>query len=137
MRTKIVATVLGGAFAAILSGTASADPAPTTRLELTIEHPGPEDAPPGESAAPANRRTVVLSCSPAAGSHPRPDRACADLDASEGRIETPPGDVACILLYDPVIATAHGTWQGRPVEFKRQYGNDCEMHAKTRNIFKF
>lgn len=51
--------------------------------------------------------------------------------------QRPPGDEECSITYDPVVATAQGFWQGHPINFKRQYVNDCEMHARTGAIFRF
>ncbi|MGW0917099.1 SSI family serine proteinase inhibitor [Streptomyces sp. NPDC002784] len=143
VKIKLAAAVLLSVFTALLTSTAAADPSPPsisqiTRLELTITHPDPANSSPrSDPAASKARKAVVLECDPAGGTHPRSQQACTDLEASEGKIESLSGDQACTLLYAPVIATAEGTWRGRPVKFEQQYGNDCEMQARTRNIFKF
>ncbi|MFC9733960.1 SSI family serine proteinase inhibitor [Streptomyces roseolus] len=114
-------------------------PAPTTTLRLTVTGPAPDTTAPSpeSTAVPAPAaRTVTLQCDPAGGDHPRADAACADLDASQGRVDRESG-TACILLYDPVEVRAEGLWRGRPVSFARQYGNSCELSARTGAIFAF
>ena len=102
-----------------------------TALVLTLEHPAPgADLP----ALPA--RSVTLGCDPVGGTHPDPRRACADLAESAGAVEVP-SDRACTLLYAPVVATVAGTWHGRPLRWQRRYGNDCELHVRTRSLFRF
>lgn len=112
---------------------------PATTLRLTVTGPAPATAAPSpeSTAAPAPAaRTVTLHCDPAGGDHPRADAACADLDASQGRVDRE-SDTACILLYDPVEVRAEGVWHGRPVSFARQYGNTCELNARTGAVFAF
>ncbi|MFF2779228.1 SSI family serine proteinase inhibitor [Streptomyces sp. NPDC058052] len=116
----------------------AAVPAPTT-VRLTVSGPAPATTAPSPEAtttsAPAGR-TVTLTCDPAGGDHPRAEAACADLDATQGRVERD-SDTACVLLYDPVEVRAEGVWQGRPVSFTRQYGNTCELNARTGAVFAF
>ncbi len=111
----------------------------TTTVRLTVSGPAPSTtAPSPEATAPAApaARTVTLHCDPAGGDHPRAEAACADLNASQGRVERP-SDRACTLLYDPVEVRAEGVWHGRPVSFSRQYGNTCELNARTGAVFAF
>ncbi|MFF6882874.1 SSI family serine proteinase inhibitor [Streptomyces sp. NPDC012421] len=114
-------------------------PAPATTLRLTVSGPAPATTAPSPDAvdpsAPA-ARTVTLLCDPAGGDHPRAEAACADLDARQGRVERD-SDTACVLLYDPVEVRAEGVWRGRPVSFSRQYGNTCELNARTGAVFAF
>ncbi|WP_063831184.1 SSI family serine proteinase inhibitor [Streptomyces griseus] len=111
--------------------------APATTLRLTVTGPATTAPAPGAAvpAAPASR-TVTLHCGPAGGDHPRAEAACADLDASGGRVDRD-SDTACVLLYDPVEVRAEGVWRGRPVSFARQYGNSCELGARTGAVFSF
>ncbi|GAA2435617.1 hypothetical protein GCM10010191_57860 [Actinomadura vinacea] len=140
----LVATALTGAALALLPaappgglpwpiGTAAAGTAPAAAsaasLRLTLTHPGE-----GTSAA----RTVTLLCEPVGGSHPEAARACAELSRDDGEIErAEAGDTACVMIYSPVIAEARGHWHGRPVRFRAEYGNDCEMTARTGAVFRF
>ncbi|MFE1271435.1 SSI family serine proteinase inhibitor [Streptomyces sp. NPDC058758] len=113
-------------------------PAGTT-VRLTVTGPAPATTAPtpdGATAPAPAPRTVTLRCDPAGGDHPRADEACADLDATQGRIDRE-SDTACILLYDPVEVRAEGVWHGRPVSFARQYGNTCELNARTGAVFAF
>ncbi|WP_282692279.1 SSI family serine proteinase inhibitor [Streptomyces sp. CC208A] len=135
----LLAALLLAAPTAAASATA-APAAPTgTTLRLTVTGPTPLTiAPPPDGAtasAPASR-TVTLHCDPPRGDHPRAGAACADLDASQGRVERDT-DTACILLYDPVDVRAEGVWRGRPVSFERRYGNTCELNARTGAVFAF
>ncbi|MFD5771123.1 SSI family serine proteinase inhibitor [Streptomyces sp. NPDC127049] len=113
--------------------------APVTTLRLTVSGPAPATTAPSPDAttpsAPA-ARSVTLHCDPAGGDHPRAASACSDLDASQGRVERA-SDTACTLLYDPVEVRAEGVWRGRPVSFTRQYGNTCELNARTGAVFAF
>ncbi|MFD4377361.1 SSI family serine proteinase inhibitor [Streptomyces sp. NPDC058486] len=117
---------------------APGDPGGTT-VQLTVTGPAPATTAPSpdDTTRPAPApRTVTLHCDPAGGDHPRADAACADLDASQGRVERD-SDTACILLYDPVEVRAEGVWRGRTVSFTRQYGNTCELNARTGAVFAF
>jgi Subtilisin inhibitor-like len=128
----LVATGLTGAALALLSpvpaGTAPGAEAPQASLRLTITHP--DDA--------KGRRSVTLTCGPSGGTHPRAAEACAELTRSGGDIEraSAPGS-ACTMMYAPVIAEATGHWQGRPVQFRAEYGNPCALAARTGTIFRF
>ncbi|MFC5908827.1 SSI family serine proteinase inhibitor [Streptacidiphilus monticola] len=137
LRRNVLAAVVAGT-ALTLTGAATVADATTepsgggaTELLLTLEHPSPDE---GLPARPS--RSVTLTCDPVGGTHPDPARACADLEASKGTLELP-SDQACILLYSPVVATATGTWHGRAVNWKRRFGNDCELRVRTRSLFRF
>ncbi|WP_078868158.1 SSI family serine proteinase inhibitor [Streptomyces sp. NRRL F-5727] len=110
-----------------------------TSVRLTVTGPVPATtalSPDGTAPAAPSARTVTLHCDPAGGDHPRAEAACADLDATRGRVERD-SDTACTLLYDPVEVRAEGVWHGRPVSFARQYGNTCELNARTGAVFAF
>ncbi|MFD8013348.1 SSI family serine proteinase inhibitor [Streptomyces sp. NPDC058955] len=116
----------------------TAEPA-ATAVRLTVTGPAPTTtalSPDLPTAAAPAARTVTLHCDPAGGDHPRAEAACADLDATQGRVERD-SDTACTLLYDPVEVRAEGVWHGRPVSFARQYGNTCELNARTGAVFAF
>ncbi|WP_167463924.1 subtilase-type protease inhibitor [Nocardia brasiliensis] len=80
---------------------------------------------------------VSLTCEPAGGDHPHPDGACASLIAAGGDFDKLVGDPSamCAQVYDPVTATATGTWQGKAVKWEKQFGNSCELRAKTTPVF--
>ncbi|MGW8886627.1 SSI family serine proteinase inhibitor [Streptomyces sp. NPDC055749] len=114
-----------------LAGTAHAasEPAPAPS-ELTLSVSGSERT---------WSRSAVLTC-PAAGDpgHPDPVAACADLYAAGGDFDALPGDPhVCTKEYDPVTAEAVGTYQSRPVSWRKTYPNACEMDAATGPLFRF
>ncbi|MFF8833222.1 subtilase-type protease inhibitor [Streptomyces sp. NPDC015131] len=146
MRTLVRrAIVCGLATAAVLgpmtvTGAAAEAAAPAPRLYapsalvLTVAQ--------GEDAATATPlRAVTLSCSPTAGgTHPAPEEACAELRAAEGEFDRLGDDtptVPCVKIYQPVVVTAQGTWDGRRVNFERVYGNSCMMQAEGSAVFSF
>ncbi|MFC4910860.1 SSI family serine proteinase inhibitor [Actinomadura gamaensis] len=130
----LISGVLVGALAAGLAAApaeASADDggfAGSTSLRLTVSYP---------ANTLSGTRTVVLSCDPAGGSHPQAARACADLRAHHGAVDHDPAEGICPMIYRPVIARAVGRWHDRAVSFRREYGNDCLMHARTGSVFAF
>ncbi|WP_217167477.1 SSI family serine proteinase inhibitor [Streptomyces sp. AC512_CC834] len=80
-------------------------------------------------------RTALLLCDPPRG-HARAARACAELDATDGRIaDLPPRDAYCPMIYAPVTAHARGQWRGRPVEYTRTFPSPCVMAARTGAVF--
>ncbi len=87
----------------------------------------------------ANRiGSVVLTCDPAGGTHPKHDKACAvlsDVDGDFSRITA--RHQACTLIYAPVEATAIGTWHGKPVSFQTTYANRCEADRNSDGVFAF
>ncbi|MGW7256739.1 subtilase-type protease inhibitor [Streptomyces sp. NPDC054834] len=90
-------------------------------LVLTIGH--------GESALTATpERAVTLSCAPtASGTHPAAPQACADLRGAGGDLNSLKSrdDVFCTKLYDPVVVTVEGVWQGKRVSYEHTFGNAC------------
>ncbi|QXJ24165.1 serine protease [Actinomadura graeca] len=102
--------------------------APAASLRLTLTYPGRQ-----ASAT----KTVTLRCGPAGGDHPDAARACADLDENRGAFARSPDGRACTMIHAPVIARAEGRWHGRAARFRTEYGNECEMHARTGKIFAF
>lgn len=85
-------------------------------------------------------RAVTLTCAPtASGTHPAAAQACAELrgvggdfDALKGQ-----GDVWCTKLYDPVVVTVQGVWQGKRVSYERTFGNTCVKDAAAGSVFAF
>ncbi|MDQ0988486.1 subtilase-type protease inhibitor [Streptomyces sp. V2I9] len=80
-------------------------------------------------------RAVTLSCAPTAeGTHPDPAAACEELAEVRGEfseLTAGPSNRTCTRQWDPVVVTAHGVWQGEPVQFSTTYGNACEMAGGT------
>lgn len=82
----------------------------------------------------AGAKTTVLDCT---NSLQTP--ACAALEKAGGdpaKLEPKEG-VMCTMQFDPVTATASGTWKGVPITFERTYGDACEMSAETGPVFAF
>ena len=82
--------------------------------------------------------SVLLTCDPAGGTHPKRDKACAVLSGAGGdfsRINA--RHQACTLIYAPVEATAIGTWHGKPVSFSTTYANRCEADRDSDEVFAF
>ncbi|MER5358697.1 SSI family serine proteinase inhibitor [Streptomyces sp. NPDC002785] len=117
---------LTGAVPAAAAG--SKDPVPDRRLLLTVS--GSENT---------WIRGVALFCPPAPDAHhPHAAAACAAIDEAEGDPDNLPGDPhLCMGRYDPVTATAAGTWDGRPVIWQRTFPNTCVMNAVTGPVFRF
>jgi hypothetical protein len=128
----VFATVTAGAllFGGFATATAQAVPAKAeslyapSALVLTVAR--------GEDPLTATvERAVTLTCVPTAGgTHPDPAAACDELAAVQGKfseLTADPSNRTCTRQWDPVVVTAHGVWQGKPVEFSTTYGNSCEM----------
>ncbi|MGW0423405.1 SSI family serine proteinase inhibitor [Streptomyces sp. NPDC003015] len=83
----------------------------------------------------SDTRGTLLLCDPPLG-HGRAAEACAQLDSVGGDIAAlPPADVYCPMLYAPVAVQARGQWNGRPVEYRQTFSNDCVMRARTGAVF--
>lgn len=81
---------------------------------------------------------VTLECDPAGGNHPHAARACAALEEADGDFANlPKQQTLCPLIYDPVTATASGSWHGRPVMAHREYPNRCAANADSGGVFGF
>ncbi|MFE2069377.1 MULTISPECIES: subtilase-type protease inhibitor [unclassified Streptomyces] len=133
------AATLGLTAAAVcgpLTGAAVAAPsslyAPSA-LVLTTGH--------GSEAATATpERAVTLTCAPtASGTHPAAAQACAELRGAGGDFDalTPRTDVWCTKLYDPVVVTVEGVWQGKRVSYERTFGNACMRDTYGASVFAF
>ncbi|WP_207957417.1 SSI family serine proteinase inhibitor [Streptomyces sp. YIM 98790] len=83
-------------------------------------------------------RTVTLECEPAGGGHPAPEQACRSLLEVEGHFEKLPArNQPCPDVWEPVAATATGTWRGQEVGYREVFGNVCEAVAGTDQVFNF
>ncbi|MGA5879101.1 subtilase-type protease inhibitor [Streptomyces cellulosae] len=95
----------------------------------------------GVSATTATpERAVTLTCAPGpSGTHPAAGSACADLGAVGGDLSalTRTGDALCPMIYDPVVITVDGVWQGKRVSYERVFSNECEMNAHGSSVFAF
>jgi hypothetical protein len=114
----------------LLTGSASAavEHRGSATLILTVR------APHGHST------TVRLECRPPGGSHPKPRLACRAVTAARGDFDNLPGSpeqIFCTMIYQPVIASARGIWNGMPVRWQKTFGNRCELHAATDVVFDF
>jgi hypothetical protein len=82
--------------------------------------------------------SAVLTCNPPGGLHPSPAAACADIAAARGDFTRLPGDDdvdVCPEVYQPVVASTFGFWEGRLMWFNHTYGNMCELYAATGPVF--
>ncbi|MEV5849461.1 subtilase-type protease inhibitor [Streptomyces sp. NPDC048179] len=133
------AATLGLTAAAVcgpLTGAAVATPsslyAPSA-LVLTTGH--------GSEAATATpERAVTLTCAPgASGTHPAAAQACAELRGAGGDFDAlaPRTDVWCTKLYDPVVVTVEGVWQGKRVSYEHTFGNQCMRDSYGASVFAF
>ncbi|MEU6776054.1 subtilase-type protease inhibitor [Streptomyces sp. NPDC046759] len=95
----------------------------------------------GSDAATATpERAVTLTCAPtASGTHPAAVQACAALRGTGGDFDAlkPSGDVWCTKLYDPVVVTVQGVWQGKRVSYERTFGNTCMRDTVGGGVFAF
>ncbi len=87
---------------------------PATRLTVTVR------------ADDGTEPTVwELTCDPAGGNHPDPQRACQALTDAGDPFAPPPRDQICTEIYGgPEKATVEGTWRGKQVraDFSRTDG---------------
>ncbi|MEV7571283.1 subtilase-type protease inhibitor [Streptomyces tanashiensis] len=91
----------------------------------------------GADAASATvLRAVTLSCAPsAAGTHPAPEDACAELRATspggafEGLLASPDPDRMCPQHFDPVVINVDGVWEGSRTSWQYTFTNACAMDA--------
>ncbi|MGC5361831.1 SSI family serine proteinase inhibitor [Streptomyces sp. DT24] len=83
-------------------------------------------------------RGVVLKCPYTEGHHPHGSAACAAVAVVHGDLDVLSDDPhACTMEYDPVTATAKGSFEGRPVEWTRTFPNACALDAATGPVFRF
>ncbi|TQJ56439.1 subtilase-type protease inhibitor [Streptomyces sp. NBC_00080] len=96
-------------------------------LQLTVTR--------GDSRSSDTRGTLLL-CDPPQG-HSRAAEACDVLARADGDVDALAADGSriCPLMYAPVTVRAQGQWNGRPVDYERTFGNDCEREALTGAVF--
>jgi Subtilisin inhibitor-like len=114
----------------LIATPANAEPA--TSIVITKQGPGID---PVTGLLP---KLMTRECDPTGGTHPHRDDACAVLAQAHGdfnRIK--PLKRVCTMDYNPVRATAHGTWYGRPVDWVADFPNDCEAGSQTDLVFEF
>ncbi|MDJ0343049.1 subtilase-type protease inhibitor [Streptomyces sp. H10-C2] len=144
MRYTLGAIGLGAALAvscvAGTSGTARAESPQPQRLYapsamvLTIGR--------GENVSTAAvQRAVLLRCRPTpGGDHPSAQAACTELNVAGGDfaalLASDPGKI-CPRIWDPVVVTADGVWQGQRVSYAHTYANSCVMGGETGPVFAF
>ncbi|MFF8861049.1 protease inhibitor [Streptomyces sp. NPDC015139] len=93
-----------------------------------------------EAATATPERAVTLVCAPgASGTHPAAAQACAELRGAAGDFDALKGhaDAFCTKIYDPVVVTVQGVWQGKRVSYERTFGNNCVKDAATGSVFAF
>lgn len=95
----------------------------------------------GENATESTPlRAVTLTCMPGPdGTHPAPKEACAALYDVQGEFSALRGDSerACVKIYDPVVVTAQGVWEGQRVDFQQTFGNACVLGNEGTSVFNF
>lgn len=132
----LTAAAVGGPLTG--AAVAAPDAAPSSlyapsALVLTTGH--------GSGAATATpERAVTLVCAPgASGTHPAAAQACAELRGAAGDFDALKGDAdaSCTKVYDPVVVTVQGVWQGKRVSYERTFGNNCVKDAATGSVFAF
>lgn len=132
----LTATAVCGPF----TGAVLAAPEPTvsglyapSALVLTTGH--------GERAATVTpERAVTLNCAPKpSGTHPAAADACAELRAGGGDLDALTGrsEAGCAKLYDPVVVTVQGVWQGKRVAYERTFANECVKDSAATVLFAF
>jgi hypothetical protein len=123
-----------------LAGSALAAPTPApaglyapSALVMTMGHGG-------QAATATPERAVTLTCAPtASGSHPAAAEACAELRAADGdfRALSFTEGVMCTKLYNPVVVTVQGVWQGKRVDYERTFANECVKNSYGDAVFAF
>ena len=80
---------------------------------------------------------VRLTCT-AGDVHPQAKKTCATLKKAGGDPgKITPAKTMCTMEFAPVTATATGTFLGKSVNWKAQFGNACEMRRATGVLFTF
>ncbi|MFI1967254.1 subtilase-type protease inhibitor [Streptomyces pathocidini] len=100
------------------------------------------DGPDAETATV--KRAVVLDCAPTpTGTHPTVNRTCKDIRSLGGdftklveRFYAEPGR-PCTMIWDPIVVTADGVWEGKRVHWSHTFGNSCVKEAAQDQIFAF
>lgn len=97
---------------------ASSAPAPSARSSLTISVAATHGATP---------RRWTLTCSPAGGTHPHPQTACATLGSVKDPFAPVPPHIMCTMIFSgPQTASITGTWDGKRVSASYARDNGCQ-----------
>jgi hypothetical protein len=90
-------------------------------------------------ATPQSARSVVLTCEPSGGTHPKPEPSCSQLSAAGGRITAMPFSEGryCPKIFQPVTASAAGWWSGSRVGYQETFANSCLLELATGPLFQF
>jgi hypothetical protein len=95
-----------------------ARPGPATEVTITFWPEGPD----GESVE------ATLTCNPAGGTHPSPEKACTALAADPAARQPVPADMACTMIFGgPEQATVVGVVNGEQVDAAFERSNGCEL----------
>ena len=123
---RIGASALAAALLLPACGTGAGDdgaeaaPPPSPVIELRVEF-----FPKGPGAA---GESVTLTCDPAGGTHPRPEEACAALDAHADALAPVPPEAACTQIYGgDETATVTGVVRGQAADASFNRTNGCEI----------
>jgi len=120
---RVTASVL---VAGLLAASAASGAPPSTRLLVTLYPQGP--------GAPGTARHYVLRCEPAAGTVPRPARACRLLlRLPRPFAPVPPGTVCSQLALGPQEAFVSGRLRGAQVNAHLVVRDSCEI-ARWRRL---
>ncbi|HXV95564.1 MAG TPA: SSI family serine proteinase inhibitor [Gaiellaceae bacterium] len=95
-----------------------ARPGPATEVTITFRPEGLD----GESVE------ATLTCEPAGGTHPSPEKACTALAADPAALEPVAPDTACTMIFGgPEQATVVGVVNGEQVDAAFERSNGCEL----------
>ena len=90
------------------------------------------------SGRSGNQYEATLTCSPAGGSLPDPERACDRLASLERPFLRPGGQIACTEIYGgPAVAEISGTFNGTEVDASFARSDGCEIALWDRHQFLF
>jgi hypothetical protein len=90
-------------------------------------------------ATPHSARSVVLTCEPSGGTHPKAEPSCSQLSATGGKITAEPFTEGryCPKIFQPVTASAAGWWTGSRVGYQETFANSCLLELATGPLFQF
>ncbi|MFH9958946.1 SSI family serine proteinase inhibitor [Streptomyces roseolus] len=131
---KITALAAAAFITLSLAATATAAPSPTedTHIWLSVTRTTTDGV--------SYTGNIWLDCPGTEGAgHPHRESACTDLDAADGDLDALPGrtEANCWVGISRVVATAHGTYEGRSVHWERTYESECDLILATGQLFAF
>jgi hypothetical protein len=134
MQSSLKPLAVGACVAAVaasfLIGPAAASPALPT-LVLSVQDRNTLLVPDSRTLGCDNPEQV-------SGSHPRRERACAAIDLAGGMFENLQTTGAnCPMIYDPVTATAKGSYKGVRIDFEATYANACVASTESGDVFRW